>query len=123
MLLLVEDEALVAMTVEEALVEAGFKVETATSGEQAVKLLDTLSAEILGLISDIRLGGKLTGWDVARHARQLHPDLPVVYVSGDSQGDWAAQGVPGSIMIAKPAALVQITTAIAQLLNQVSATR
>lgn len=121
LLLLVEDEPLVALPVEEALIEAGFKVDTAQSGEQAVKLLEAVPSEIAGLITDIRLGGKLSGWDVARRARELNPKIPVVYCSADSHAAWEAHGVPHSVMIAKPYALAQVTTAIAQLLNATDA--
>jgi hypothetical protein len=37
---------------------------------------------IRALVTDIDLGGSSpTGWDVARRARELHPELPVVYLS------------------------------------------
>ena len=55
--------------------------------------------------------------DVARHARESVPTMPVVYVSGDSAGDWAVQGVPNSVMIPKPYAFAQIVTAVSTLMN------
>jgi len=117
LLLLVEDEALVALPVEDALIEAGFQVDLRPSGEEALKVLEAAPQKIIGLITDIRLSGQRTGWDVARRARELNPQIPVVYVSGDSSVNWAAEGVPNSIMISKPFALAQVITAIAQLLN------
>ena len=69
-------------------------------------------------MTDINLGGdKLSGWEVARHAREINPDFPVIYMSGDSAEEWASQGVPRSIMLAKPFAPAQLVTAVAQLLN------
>jgi hypothetical protein len=38
-------------------------------------------------------------------------------MSGDSAGDWAANGVPNSIMLNKPFAPAQLVTAVSQLLN------
>lgn len=61
--------------------------------------------------------GKLTGWDVGHRARELLPTVPVIYMSGDKASDWASQGVPNSIMLQKPFAVAQATTAVSQLLN------
>jgi hypothetical protein len=61
------------------------------------------------LVTDVRLTDDLTGWDVARHARELSPAMPVVYLTGDSGVDWASQGVPNSILITKPFALAQVS--------------
>ena len=44
-----------------------------------------------------------TGYDVARFARQVIPDLPVLYVSGEAAPEtFMAYGVPGSGFIEKP---------------------
>jgi hypothetical protein len=52
-----------------------------------------------------------------RRARELDPDITVVYMTGDSAADWSSKGVPNSVLITKPFAPVQIVTAISQLLN------
>jgi hypothetical protein len=54
---------------------------------------------------------------VARHAREVNQDLPVVYVTGFHVEDWASQGVPKSMLVQKPFAPAQIITAISSLLN------
>ena len=59
----------------------------------------------------------MDGWDVARHAREGKPDMPVVYMTGDSADEWASKGVPNSILLTKPFAPAQLVTAVAQLLN------
>ena len=119
MILVAEDERVVRELLGVALEDDGYSVLLAASGEEAVALLDEHN-EARGVITDVRLGGKrkLTGWDVARHARELNPDIAVVYMSGDSAVDWTAQGVPKSVMVAKPFAMSQITTAVATLLNE-----
>lgn len=43
--------------------------------------------------------------------------MAVVYVSGYSATEWAAKGVPNSIMLEKPFTMAQLVTAISQLLN------
>jgi DNA-binding response OmpR family regulator len=117
-ILVVEDDHLIQSIVEEALTEGGFETVLASSAEQAMKLLDSTDGKFRALVTDINLGSdKLSGWEVARHAREINPDFPVVYMSGDSAEDWASKGVPHSIMLAKPFAPAQLVTAVSQLLN------
>lgn len=115
----VEDEALIQELLVSTLKEAGYGVVVASSGSQALKVMEGEQAEaIRALVTDIRLGNSSpSGWDVARHARELHPELPVVYVTGDSAQDWTSQGVPNSVLITKPFAPAQVVTAVSQLLN------
>lgn len=115
--LMAEDEALLLIDFEQALTEAGFFVVAVTSGKRAIELLNTAEPTIQGLITDIRFREPPDGWDVARAAREIDPEIPIVYVSGDSAPDWASKGVPNSIMLEKPFALAQLVTAISQLLN------
>jgi len=116
--LVVEDETLILLDLESALEEAGFEVVAAASAEQAIAAFDANPAKFRALLSDIRLGPGLSGWEVARHVRQTSSTIPVVYVSGDSASQWGAEGVPNSIMISKPFFLPQVITAISTLLNQ-----
>lgn len=55
--------------------------------------------------------------DVARRGRELLNDLPVVYMTGASADAWGSKGVPNSVLINKPFAPMQVTTAVSQLLN------
>jgi DNA-binding response OmpR family regulator len=117
-ILIVEDDHLVQSVVEEALKEGGFEVVIASTGEHAAELLDSAERGYRALVTDINLGrDKLDGWEVARHAREIDPAFPVVYMSGDRAEDWASKGVPNSIMLTKPFAPAQLVTAVAQLLN------
>jgi DNA-binding response OmpR family regulator len=117
-ILVVEDDELVQNLVEDCLSEGGFETVVAPSGEKAVGLLDAAEGKYRALVTDINLGpGELDGWDVARHAREIDPHFPVVYMSGIEADDWASQGVPNSIMLAKPFAPAQLVTAVSQLLN------
>ena len=116
LLLYVEDDSLIQLTVVESLEEAGFKLLVADSGEQAVQLLVAHAADLRGLITDVNLGDRPDGWAIAREARQLVAGLPVVYVSGASEHEWTSRGVPGSTIIAKPFANTQLVVAISALL-------
>jgi DNA-binding response OmpR family regulator len=117
-ILVVEDDQLIQSVVEESLTDGGFEIVIASSGENAVELLDASEGKFRALVTDINLGqDKIDGWDVARHAREIDPHFPVVYMSGKDADDWASKGVPNSIMLAKPFAPAQLVTAVSQLLN------
>lgn len=68
-------------------------------------------------MTDVNLKGTMTGWDLARVARERDPAFPVVYMIGTAADDWARFGVPNSILLTKPFAPAQLVTAVAQLLN------
>jgi len=118
LLLLVEDEALLAMGLQDELKDAGFEVLLAKNGQVALAEIEQDVARFAGLISDIRLP-EVDGWTIAKRARELMPTIPVVYMSGDSAADWAAYGVPDSVMLAKPFAEAQLVTAISTLINAI----
>jgi len=79
--LLVEDEPLFRVAMAELLEDAGFDVTVACTGDEAVILLaedDRFDA----LMTDIAMPGQVGGVELAAHAREIHPGLPVVFVSG-----------------------------------------
>jgi DNA-binding NtrC family response regulator len=99
---LVEDEPLIAFLLEEVLCEAGHEVRSSSSWEDAMRVVDAAEQEFDALITDVRLGPQQTGWEIARRVRELHPAMPVIYISGYTEGAMAAEGVPGSVLITKP---------------------
>lgn len=116
-LLYVEDEAIVSMVVVEALQDAGFDVHHVFEGNAALSALEDGTGEYRALVTDVRLP-EVGGWEIARRAREVHPSIPVVYVTGDSGAEWSAKGVPNSLLIQKPFAMAQLVAAITTLLNQ-----
>ncbi len=117
-ILVVEDDHLIQSVVEEALKDGGFEIDIASSAKQAIEKLDGAGGKYRVLVTDINLGpDNVDGWEIARHAREIDPAFPVVYMSGDSAEDWASKGVPHSIMLSKPFAPAQLVTAASQLLN------
>jgi CheY-like chemotaxis protein len=117
LLLYAEDEPLILAATSETLLSGGFEVLAASDGSEAMRLLDKRAQDIAGLITDVRMGTGPNGWEVARHARALNPELPIVYTTGDSAAEWPAEGVPKSIVVQKPYAEAQVLTAISTLLN------
>jgi DNA-binding response OmpR family regulator len=117
LLLLVEDDAILRLDLEEGLTDAGFACLPVSDGSQAIEELTADPQRFRALLTDIRLGDGPTGWDIAQRGRELVPDMPVLYMSGDSSQEWTSKGVPGSVMVAKPYVMAQIFTAVSQLLT------
>jgi DNA-binding response OmpR family regulator len=114
----VEDEPLIQDMLEAPLKDGGYEVATAASGEEAVSMLEAQGSTFQAVITDVNLGrDKLSGWDVAKRARELNTSVAVIYMTGDSGHDWAANGVPNSVLLLKPFAPAQVVTAVSQLLN------
>jgi CheY-like chemotaxis protein len=99
-LLLVEDEFLISEMVAEDLSEQGFVVRAVANGPDALSHLASAAVDIL--FTDVNLPGGMDGMTLARRAREMQPDLPVVYASGHANAFDLERCVPGSIFIAKP---------------------
>jgi DNA-binding response OmpR family regulator len=121
-ILVVEDEPSIQGLIEEALSDGGFNTAIVASGEEAMTLLNGNKDKYRALVTDISLSGKIEGWEVARHVREIDPEYPVIYTSGASAADWASKGVPNSLILAKPFAPAQLVTAISNLLNAATPT-
>ncbi len=80
-ILLVEDEDMVRAVAERALSRQGYKVLTASDGEQGLEVLARAGETIDLLISDVVMPN-MDGPTMVGHARKTHPDLPVLFMSG-----------------------------------------
>jgi DNA-binding response OmpR family regulator len=99
--LVVDDDAgLLAMMCED-LQKQGLACVCARSDREAYKLLATQPFD--AIVVDVNLGIGTTGFDVARRARQVTPEIRVVYISGDANArSWMTFGVPSSDYVSKP---------------------
>lgn len=113
--LIVEDEALIGLATVEWLSEEGFAVQLAATGEEALRVLrddDTVDA----LFTDINLPGDLDGWSLAQKARELRPDLAVVYASGRWAALDEARAVKDGVFIPKPYQCERVASLLLQLI-------
>ena len=114
--MVVEDDQAIQRFVDETLAEGGFQSSIASSGEEALALLNDGKYDLLLL--DIKFGQDgITGWHVARRARALNPQLPVIYMTGGAVDEWAVLGVAKSIVLAKPFTCDQLISAISKVLT------
>lgn len=95
----VEDEWAIRMQIVDTLLDTGWTVEEFTSGERAMEFLDT-EPRVALLVTDIRLTGSVTGWDVAEAYRRAFPEAKVFYCSGNPP--IKARQVPESVFMPKP---------------------
>jgi DNA-binding response OmpR family regulator len=116
-ILVVEDEPVIQDMVHEAPSAGGFGADMAASGETAIPLLQANKGKYRALITDIYFGGKSMGWEVAKRARELNPEIAVVYMTDAGIDKSRSYGVPNSLFLNKPFAPAQVVTAVCQLLN------
>lgn len=112
--LLVEDEILISAIVADELRDYGFDVLEAATGEAALSYLES-GAEVDVIFTDVNLPGDIDGSQLAVRARELRPDLPIVYASGRS----AAFGLDGmvtrSLFVPKPYRAADVCSLLARL--------
>lgn len=116
--LLVEDESLIRLTLAETLEDAGYTVVEAESGDEACALLRTSGAFDV-LLTDIQMPGVTDGIDVARSFHALHPDRPVVFMTGRPDMLTRAGRLASSeALLRKPFGSIQMLSALESLLCQ-----
>jgi CheY-like chemotaxis protein len=111
--LIVEDEDAIREITAAELREAGYDVVEATTGDEALAMLQRGEMPDV-LFTDIRLPGKTDGWKVAKQFRAAAPNLPILYATGYSVSH---NPVEGSIFLRKPYRPSQIQWAIAALIG------
>ncbi len=96
-ILVVEDEVLSRLDLVETLRSASYEVLEASNAHEA---LGYLRQRVDVVITDIHLGGGLTGWDVAEEFRAARSGIPIIYSSGNAVD--GARKVSGSVFFGKP---------------------
>lgn len=78
-LLIVEDEALIAMSFEMALSMNGYHCRVVATGEEALASVDSQVPD--AVVMDIHLAGELDGIECAKRMRLAH-HFPIVFITG-----------------------------------------
>jgi len=113
--LLVEDEFLIRLTLAEALVDAGYEVLEAETGDAALAVLES-DPSISLLLTDIQLPGQLDGLRLVARARAGRPSLPVIYMTGRPDTMTSTRGNPRDAFIAKPYLPSEVTATVRRLI-------
>jgi signal transduction histidine kinase len=91
-LLVVEDDDMVRPIVEEMLLEDGYQVITAAGAAEALRHLEADDGTIALLLTDVVMP-EVGGCELAARARELRPDLKVVFMSGYADSAIAERGI------------------------------
>jgi CheY-like chemotaxis protein len=101
LILVVEDEALVRMTLVDVLEDAGFKVIEAVHADEALRVLKAVS-DIQALVTDVEMPrGSINGFELARRVRTERQEIGILIASGRAApkvGDLP----DGALFIGKP---------------------
>ena len=81
-ILIVDDEIEILNPLEEMLKEEGFEVRAFTNPLKALDFLRTQSVDLA--IFDIKMP-ELNGLDLLRHAREVHTNLPIIFLSSKNE--------------------------------------
>jgi CheY-like chemotaxis protein len=113
-ILLIEDEALIALDLKIGLERAGYVVDKVlATGEQAVEHMEQASPDVI--LMDIRLAGAMTGIDAARQIRRQHR-IPIIFMTGFARDmhDQHLDELQPSILVNKPVSVFILKQAISQ---------
>jgi PAS domain S-box-containing protein len=108
--LLVDDEELVRLSTADMLSELGYEVREASSGEEALKLLERGFAPDI-LVTDHLMPG-MSGTELARLVRQRSPDIRTLIVSGYAETDGIALDLP---RLTKPFRNIELAACLSDL--------
>ena len=113
--LVVEDDEGVLKTITELLTDLGYRTIEATTGREALRVLQR-RPDIELIVTDVVMPGGMSGIDLAREARRLRAEIKVVLTSGYAADLLAAANVEGDFpLISKPLRQADLARALRAL--------
>ena len=112
-ILMVDDEPNMRATVSELLMDDGYMVDVAESGEQAVEMLTEPSSEYFMMITDGRLGG-MSGYELLKEAKADFPKMPVILITAFATPKLAVEAIQNGAVdyLSKPFAPEELLHAV-----------
>jgi len=80
--LIVDDDPLQRECLADILKSEGLEVVECANGEVAELVLASTGADLRALVTDVELGGEMSGVELAQYAKRRFPSLNVVMISG-----------------------------------------
>lgn len=116
--LVVEDDDLVRQNVVRQIGRLGYRVTAVADARSALRVLGDGSGVDL-VFTDVVLAGGMSGPELARELRRLHPELPVLFTSGYSDELIAQQGHLDQdvTLLAKPYTRAELARALESMLG------
>jgi PAS domain S-box-containing protein len=111
--LVVEDEPAVRAAACAMLQELGYRCLEASDGSQALALLER-GAEVQLLFTDMVMPGPVKSTELAALAREMIPDLPILFTSGYAESAVLREGrmEQGALLLSKPYSRAALSTKI-----------
>ena len=121
-LLLVEDDDSIAVALRLHLEDAGYRLHREANGEHAMAAIDRQRWDLVLL--DLMLPGA-DGWEVCRHLRARHADVPVIMLSARSAEAHRVLGLElgADDYMAKPFSMLELVARIRALLRRIEQMR
>jgi signal transduction histidine kinase len=116
--LVVDDEPTLVMLITDVLEEQGYKVLSAKTGAAALGPLQS-GLPIDLLVTDVGLPGGMNGRQLAEAARELRPELKVLFVTGFAENAAVGQGRldPGMDLLSKPFEIATLAAKVRALIE------
>jgi PAS domain S-box-containing protein len=116
--LVVDDEQAVRMVVLDALSDLGYTTREAEDGRAGLRILQSTTRVDL-LLTDVGLPGGINGRQLADAARQLRPDLKVLFITGFAEAAGVGDGLLGEGMhvMTKPFALAALAAKVESIIR------
>jgi len=113
-ILVLEDDPDVRSFAVNALQGLGYRVREAADATAAMQVLEEEADQLDLLLSDVVLPGGVSGPELAAKAKDLHPNLKLVFMSGYAADLYTEDRVPGfdDILLTKPFRLNDLADAI-----------
>jgi CheY-like chemotaxis protein len=108
MTLVVEDDTLQREAIADLLKDEALEVIECTTAEAAELVLAAAGPELLALITDVHLDGKMTGVELAEFARDQYPSLKIIVMSGNGKPELPQ----GTVFLAKPYERADLLSAV-----------
>src|SRR6201986_4651612 len=84
-ILVVDDEALIRLSLSDYLQDHGFKVLEASTGDEALAIMAAPAFKVDLVFTDVMMPGITDGFALAKWVSENQPDVPVIVTSGDAE--------------------------------------
>jgi DNA-binding NtrC family response regulator len=117
-ILVVDDDALLRLTLSDYLQDQGFKVLEATTGDEALAIMAAPGFTVDLVFTDVMMPGVTDGIALAKWIVENQPAVPVIVTSGDAEKATAAKVGDGFQFLPKPYDLDHLAKQIRRTLDQ-----
>lgn len=115
-LLLVEDEDAVRSFAVRALQNKGYEVFEASSGDNALEVIEEKKPKIDLMVSDVMMPG-MDGIELGKRVREMYPGLTIIFMSGYTEDKFKDDMGPDIHFLAKPFTLKQLAEKVKEVLD------